>query len=176
MKEPLFFNDLFPATLTTLFFCIGSSLCSIRSSAKDCCWQTFAIPCTHGLSGPWMKSNSFSQFHSLRWPHPQSLVTQDDHRKLHSKRVFHLLSHSFQPAPQVYQEKSLGGIRTPSQKFTQGSCSQASAPSQERPSPLPRQREPGAKSLHSTWTPRQQPRMLPNRPASASPTRTTPSY
>ena len=136
----------------------------------------FVIPCNHEVSRPWTESNSFSQFHSLRWPHPESLVTQDDHRKLHCKRVFQFLSHSFQPAPQVYQEKSLGGIRTPSQKVTQGSCRQASAPAQERPSPLPHQREPGAKSARSTRMQWRQLRTLPNRQASVSSTGTTPSY
>lgn len=150
-----------------------AALDQVRKTDVD---RHFVIPCNHELSSPWMESNSFSQFHSLRWPHPESLVTQGDHRKLHCKRVFHFLSHSFQPAPQVHQDKPLGGIRTPSQKITQGSCRQASAPSQERPSVLPRQRELGAKSLRSTWKQWQQLRILPNRPASMSPTQTTPSY
>lgn len=77
-----------------------------------------------------MESHSFFQLCSLRQSH-------HDHRKFHCKCVFHLLSHSFQPASHVYQHQPLGGIQTPSQKVTQGSCTRVSASPQERPSPLP---------------------------------------
>lgn len=150
-----------------------AALDQVRRTDVD---RHFVIPRNHELSSLWMESNSFSQFHSLRWSHPESLATQDDHRKLRCKRLFHFLSRSFQPASQAYQEKSLRKIWTPSQKVTQRSCRQASVPSQERPFLLPHQQEPGAKSLRATWMQWQQLQILTNRPASMSPTRTTPSY
>lgn len=95
MKEPLFFNDLFPTTLTTLLFCPDSSLCSTRPSKKH---RFIAVPHNHELSAPWTESSSFSQFHSLKWA-SGSLVTPSDHRMLHCRCAFNFLSHSLQPAP-----------------------------------------------------------------------------
>lgn len=95
MKEPLFFNDLFVTTLTTLLFCPGTSLCSTRPSKKH---RFVAAPHNHELSAPWTESSSFSQFHSPRWA-SGSLVKPDDNRTLHCRYVLDFLSHSLQPAP-----------------------------------------------------------------------------
>lgn len=95
MKEPLVFNDLLPATLTTLLFCPGSSLCSTRPSKKP---RFTAAPHNHELSAPWTESGFFSLLHSLRWA-SGSLVKPDDHRTLHCRCVLNFVSQSLQPAP-----------------------------------------------------------------------------
>lgn len=95
-----------------------------------------------------MESNSLCLFHSLRWPHPQSLVTQDNHRKLHGEHVSHHLSHPFQPAPPVCQETPRVGTRLPWQQVTQRSCTQASAPSHEDPPHHPVSKNQGPNNFH----------------------------